>query len=274
MPEAPELAVVREVLERRIVGQAVASARIVRPTALRDLAGAFETGVAGRSVEAVSRYGKTLTLAFAGDRFLVVIPMLTGRLWLSDPKDRVRKDTSLVLAMSGGGELRYTDDRQMGMVYYAADAQLADIPRLEETGPDVFDSPDDLPAFRDRLKRFQGEVKGILTRGGLVAGIGNAYADEVLFEAEISPFRKRAELSADEVQRLHAAVRSAPAAALDELRERMGDDIHLKPRDFLKVHNRANQPCPRCGGRISQITARRRITSYCLRCQPGLLVRN
>ena len=101
---------------------------------------------------------------------------------------------------------------------------------------------------KDRLKRFQGEIKGILTRGSLVAGIGNAYADEVLFEAELSPFRKRAELSADEAERLHSAVYSVPAAAVDELRSRMGEGIHLKPRDFLKVHNKGNQPCPRCGG--------------------------
>ena len=274
MPEAPELTVVREVLERRLVGESIDSARIVQPTTLRDLVSGFETGVGGRSLDALSRYGKVLTLTLSGDRFLVVIPMLAGRLWLSAPKDRVRKDTSLILTMSGGGELRYTDDRRMGMVYYAAGGQLADIPRLEESGPDVFDHPDDLQTFKGRLKRFQGEIKGILTRGGLVAGIGNAYADEVLFEAELSPFRKRGELSADDVERLHSAVYSVPAAAVDELRGRMGEGIHLKPRDFLKVHNKGNRPCPRCGGRISQITARRRITSYCLRCQPGLLIRN
>ncbi len=274
MPEAPELTVVREVLERRVVGQSIQSARIVRPTTLRDLVGDFETGACGRSLDSVARYGKTLTLALSDDRFLVVIPMLTGRLWLAKPKDRIRKDTSVILTMSGGEELRYTDDRKMGMVYYAASEQLADIPRLEETGPDVFDSPQDLPVFRDRLRRFNAEVKGILTRGSLVAGIGNAYADEVLFEAQISPFRKRGDLSDDEVERLHSAMHAVPAAAVDELRRRIGEDIHLKPRDFLKVHNKKDHACPRCGGRISQITARRRITSYCLRCQPGLSIKN
>ena len=275
MPEAPELAIVREVLEHRFVGASVDSARVVRPTVLRNLVGGeLDADIVGRTVESVSRYGKTLTLALSGDRYIVVIPMLAGRLWLSNPTDRVRKDTYLVLGMSLGTELRYTDDRQMGMVYYAAGHQLSEIPRLEETGPDALDTHEDLQRFSERLRRFQGEIKGVLTRGRLVAGIGNAYADEVLFEAEISPFRKRAELSAAEIQRLHAATHGVPAGAVDALRKRMKDDIHLKPRDFLKVHNKKDQTCPRCGGRISQITARHRITSYCMRCQPGLLIKN
>ncbi len=275
MPEAPELMVVREVLERRLAGLTIDSGRAVRPTVLRTLLpDEFEEDVAGRSVDSVSRYGKTLTIALSDDRYIVVIPMLSGRLWLVEPKTRVRKDTYLVLQMSDSSELRYTDDRQMGMVYYAAQAQLSDIPRLEETGPDVLDAPDDLATFSERLKRFQGEIKGILTRGSLVAGIGNAYADEVLFEARISPFRKRNELSSDDMERLHTAAHSVPMAAVGELRKRMGEDVHLKPRDFLKVHNKKDQACPRCGGRISQIAARQRITSYCMSCQPGLLIKN
>ncbi|MBI4236651.1 MAG: hypothetical protein HY688_04785 [Chloroflexi bacterium] len=162
----------------------------------------------------------------------------------------------------------------MGMVYYARQDQLASIPRLDETGPDVLDQPLSLEAFTRRLRAYHGEVKGILTRGSLVAGIGNAYADEVLFAAGLSPFRRRRELTAEEVQRLHEAVYTVPQEAVAVLRERMGEQVHLKPRDWLQIHNKGGQPCPRCGGRISQITARQRITSYCLRCQPGLLIRN
>ncbi len=275
MPEAPELTVVREVLERRLVGLTIDSGKVVRPTVLRNLVpDEFEANVAGRSVESVSRNGKTLTIALSDDRYLVVIPMLTGRLWLVEPKARVRKDTYLMLGMSDGAQLRYTDDRQMGMVCYADRARLDDIPRLEETGPDVMDSSDDLAMFSERLKRFHGEIKGILTRGSLVEGIGNAYADEVLFEARISPFRKRVELSLEEIERLHPAAHSVPTAAVNELCKRMGEDVHLKPRDCLKIHNKKDQTCPRCGGRISQIAARQRITSYCMHRQPGLLIKS
>ncbi len=252
----------------------IVGARVLHPFVLRSLAaGDFPADIAGRALTAVSRYGKTLTLALSGDRYLVVIPMLTGRLQLASPGERVTKDTVLVLTLSiAHTELRYRDDRQMGMLYYAREDQLPSIPRLEETGPDVLDQPLDQDAFAGKLRAFHGEIKGILTRGALAAGIGNAYADEVLFVAGIYPFRRRRDLSPQEVARLHSAVYSVTSEAVSVLRDLMGDQVHLKPRDWLHVHNKGGQPCPRCGGRISQITANHRITSYCRNCQPGLLV--
>ena len=95
----------------------------------------------------------------------------------------------------------------------------------------------------------------------------------MLFEAGIYPFKKRTALSPEELRRLYEAAQSVVRDAVDEVRARMGGDIQLKPRDFLKVHNRGGQPCPRCGGRITQLTANQRITSYCRHCQPGLLIK-
>ena len=282
MPEAPELAIAREVLERRVVGAAVESMRVVRPTVLRTLSElAVAADIEGRTVSDVTRYGKSVTLtlsgksaALSGGMALVIFPMLTGRLRLASPKDRVTKTVCLALGLSNGIDLRYQDDRQMGMVYYAPTDRLTEIPRLEETGPDVLDEPLSLDDFVGRLRRFTGEIKGILTRGALVAGIGNAYADEIAWEAGISPFRRRADLSADEIARLHAAVYSVPRRAVVTLRELMGEDIHRERREWLSVHGKAEQECPRCGGRISRLSANRRITDYCMRCQPGLLIRN
>ncbi|MBI4236650.1 MAG: hypothetical protein HY688_04780 [Chloroflexi bacterium] len=112
MPEAPELAVVREVLKRRLSAASVLAATVLRPTVLRSLAADdFPADIVGRSFLSFSRYGKTLTLGLSGDRSLVVIPMLTGRLMLAAPKQRVTKDTFLVLSLSTGQDLRYLDDR-------------------------------------------------------------------------------------------------------------------------------------------------------------------
>ena len=104
----------------------------------------------------------------------------------------------------------------------------------------------------------------------VISGIGNAYADEVLFAARVYPFRKRKALSDAELHRIHEESRRVVLDAMEVLKDRMGHDIHRKTRDFLKVHNRGGEPCPRCGHAISQVTANRRITSYCRRCQPGL----
>jgi formamidopyrimidine-DNA glycosylase len=114
-------------------------------------------------------------------------------------------------------------------------------------------------------------VKGILTRGQAVSGIGNAYADEILFSAGISPFRKKSRLSTDELKRLHTAVHEVPLDAVRVLEKRVGANIHKKVRDFLKVHGKGGEPCPVCGSRISAITANRRETNFCRKCQPGTM---
>ncbi len=275
MPEAPELTIVREVLDRRVVDATVKSARVIRPTVLRTLSEIdVAADIEARTFTDVSRYGKSVTLTLSDGMALVIFPMLTGRLRLASPKDRITKTVSLTFTLSNGIDLRYLDDRQMGMVYYAPVDRLTEIPQLEETGPDVLDEPLSLDDFSARLRRFTGEIKGILTRGSLVAGIGNAYADEIAWEAGISPFRRRADLSDAEVARLHAAVYAIPRRAVVVLRELIGEDIHLERREWLSVHGKANQECPRCGGRISRLSANRRITDYCMTCQPGLLIRN
>ena len=273
MPEAPDLEVIGEFLNHRVQGQSIESATVLRPTVLRSLVGELCSDVLGRSFDRFHRRGKYLLADLSGDRCLAINPMLSGALQYCDPEERMQKHTCVVFALAGGRELRYLDDRQMGKVYYVKPDQLSQIHRLLDQGPDVLDGIS-LEEFQGRLKRFHGEIKGILTRGSFIAGIGNAYADEILFKAGLSPFRKCRGLSAEEVARLHGECREVVDEAIGVLRERMGDAIHVKIRDFLKVHRKGGQPCPHCGGTISELTANRRITSYCRRCQPGMLIRN
>ncbi len=271
MPEAPELEVAREFLAERITGQSIAHAEVIKPSVLRPLAAALVPDVVGRTVAGLERRGKFLLLRLSDDRALVVNPMLTGGFQYCPPSERLFKKTCLLFGLSNGRQLRYLDDRQMGRVYYVRGSRIDEVPQIAAQGPDVL-TPMALEEFRQRLRGFRGEIKGVLTRGRVVSGIGNAYADEILFEARIYPYRKCGQLTEDETRRLHAAARSVAAEAVKAVRERTGDRIHVKNRDFLKVHNRGGEPCPRCDGRISEVTANRRITSYCRRCQPGLLV--
>ena len=273
MPEAPELEVVKDFLNARAVGCKITEAAILKPSVVRSISADLVQDVAGRSLDRVSRRGKFLFLDLSGDRVIVINPMLTGALQYAEPKDRVYKRTCVIFNLSNGRELRYVDDRQMGKVYYVSRDDIDRIPRLDEQGPDVLDD-DSFEDFQLRLRSFPGEIKGVLTRGRVIAGIGNAYADEILFEARIYPFKKRKALSTDELRRLFESSRRVIEEATEVVRERMGDDIHLKLRDFLKVHNRGGEPCPRCGNNISQVTANKRITSYCRKCQPGMLLRN
>jgi formamidopyrimidine-DNA glycosylase len=145
------------------------------------------------------------------------------------------------------------------------------VPEYAGLGPEPFEIS--LEVFRQRLKPFRGEIKGILTRGEFVAGIGNAYADEILWVARLHPYRKRTQLTAAEIDRLYQAMRATLSDAVAQVRSEMQEQIHLKPRDFLAVHMKTGQPCPRCGTPISLVGANQRITNFCRSCQPGGLIK-
>ena len=273
MPEAPDLEIIKDFLNPRISGVSIDVARVLRPTVLRSLAGDFPEDLPGHHFIGVQRQGKRLLMELSDSRWLVIDPMLTGALQYCPSSLRVLKKTCLVLQLPDAMDLRYLDDRQMGKVYYLSEEQWDQIPQLEQHGPDVLAGVS-LEEFQNRLKRFHGEIKGVLTRGAFVSGIGNAYSDEILFAARISPFRKSRSLTQLEIEELHEQCPTVVTDAMKVLRERMGEDIHVKIRDFLQVHNKGGGACPRCGGTISQLTANQRITSYCRKCQPGMLIKN
>ncbi len=276
MPELPELEVVREVLVRRLVGQNVAEIKILPPggpIVVRDLSQAgFDAALTGATFTQASRRGKFLVLSFQSRTdvfFLAVNPKLTGRLQLAAAGEKRMPKTHVVMGFASGQELRYVDQKQMGQLYLTRDLQA--VPDYAGLGPEPFDiSPEE---FRARLRPFRGEIKGILTRGEFVAGIGNAYADEILWAAKLHPYRKRTQLSAGEVDRLYAAMQETLSQAIAQVRLEMKEDIHLKPREFLAVHMKTGEPCPRCGTPISLVGANQRITNFCRSCQPGGLIK-
>jgi formamidopyrimidine-DNA glycosylase len=273
VPELPELENVRDVLQRRVVGKQICRVEPVQPGAaivLRDLTGrGFTQTLKGAVFKTIARRGKFLVFEFDIAPKLIVNPKLTGRLQLAVPSDKRHKKTALVLSLSDESELRYYDDKMMGQLYLAD--TLDRVPEFAGMGPEPFEITRE--RFRERIRPFRGEIKGVLTRGDFLAGIGNAYADEILWNARLHPFRKRTQLTAEELDRLYDAVQSTLRDSVEIVREEMGEKIHLKPRDFFNVHMKTGEPCPRCGTTISAITANQRITNFCRTCQPGGLIR-
>jgi formamidopyrimidine-DNA glycosylase len=157
----------------------------------------------------------------------------------------------------------------MGQLYLAR--TLDTVPDYAGMGPEALAIS--LDEFRERLRPFRGEIKGVLTRGEFVAGIGNAYADEILWAARLHPYRKRTQLTPEEIVRLYEAMRGTLLDAIEKVREEMGEAIHLKPREFMAVHMKTGEPCPRCGTPISLVSANQRITNFCRTCQPGGLIK-
>jgi formamidopyrimidine-DNA glycosylase len=275
MPELPELEVICEVLQRRIVNQTIEGVEIIPPggpIVVRDLTHAgFEKSLTGKTIRSIARRGKFLLFSFEPDDpplFLVINPKLTGRFRLSAPDDKRHKKTAVILILENGQQLRYTDQKQMGQVYLVNKLEL--VPDYADLGPEPLEIS--LVEFRERLKPFRGEIKGVLTRGTFVAGIGNAYADEILWEARLHPYRKRTQLTPDEVDRLFVATRDTLLASIEKVRSGMQENIDQEPRQFMAVHMKTDFPCPRCDSPISVITANQRITNFCRTCQPGGLI--
>ncbi|MBI5300729.1 MAG: Fpg/Nei family DNA glycosylase [Chloroflexi bacterium] len=276
MPELPELEVVQQVLTRRVAGTTIDAVQVLPAggaIVVRDLTHAgFVESLAGMRINAITRRGKFLVFALARDDaplHLVVNPKLAGRLQLAVPSDKRHAKTHFVFTLSSGDELRYVDQKVMGQVYLTRD--LAQVPDFAGMGPEALEiSRED---FRARLQKYRGEIKGVLTRADFIAGVGNAYADEILWAARLHPYRKRTTLSEEEIARLYDAMRATLRDAIEKVRAGMGEQIHLEPRDFLAVHMKAGAPCPRCGSPISLVGANQRITNFCRTCQPGGLIR-
>lgn len=286
MPELPELEVVRDVLNHRVVGQTLASAEVIGSAlVVRDLTyEGFTQALTGARIEDVKRRGKFLVFTFTDARgaplYLTINPKLTGRLQLALPNDKRMVRTHVILAFqksdsfkeSDFSELRYVDQKQMGQLYLTRlPPEQAGVPDFAGMGPEPLDLS--FNEFKARLKPLRGEIKGVLVRSDFVAGIGNAYADEILWTAKIHPYRKRTSLTADEIERLFHAIRDTLNEATNKVRVEMGESIHREPRNFMNVHMKTCQPCPRCGSPIALVGANQRITNFCRTCQPGGLIK-
>jgi formamidopyrimidine-DNA glycosylase len=289
VPELPDLAVVAEAFHAALAGRAITRAEAPAPLAVRGTPGELQALV-GQELKAVRRRGKFILFELAAD-LVAVNAMLTGRFQLAVPAVKRPAKTALVVAFgerqrppsrvaawtrraswlpsdADPVEIRYRDPSQMGKVYLVPAGSNRAAPGLEsDQGPDADDPALTLEVWRDRIKRHPGELKSLLRNQAFVAGIGNAYSDEILHAARLTPFRKRASLAPEEVDALYAATRSTLESAVEILRERVPPTFETQVRDFLAVHRKGGEPCPRCGTRISEVSSRSEATSWCRGCQ-------
>lgn len=241
------------------------------PVVVRTAAAEVRASLPGDSFASVDRRGKWLLFNLASERVLAINPMLSGRFQYVTAEAKAHARTCLILGL-GTRDLRYVDDRVMGKLYLVRRDALATLPTWASSGPDLLDPALTDAVWLERLKRYRGAIKNILVNAEFVQGIGNAYADEALWEARINPYTPKPKLAETDLRRLRRAALDVMAWATPLVRERMvhGDTLdYQERRDFLRVHRRGGQPCPRCATNISEIIAGQRITSFCRTCQPG-----
>ena len=271
MPELPDLEAYRSFFNRRLPGVGINAVTVSIPLVVRVPKDDFIATLTGNVFGEVERRGKFILFSLRSGDYLAIHPMLTGRFQYRRPQEKRQPKTCFVLALSNGDELRYFDDRRMGKVYLVKEGAFDVMPLFGELGPEPLSEQFTEEVFRERLRRFRGQIKSVIRNESLVAGIGNAYADEILFAAGVHPYRKRAELSPEDESRLYQAIRSVlgqAAAIVTERVEKEGLPVD-EYRDHLKVHRRGGQPCPTpsCGKPLTEITAAQRITTFCRHCQ-------
>ena len=268
MPEVPDLEAIRHYLNQRIIGEPITRAEIVIPIISRVTKEDFAESLEGNEFTTVERYGKFLLFQLASDQIMIVNAMLTGRFQYLDAGEKKRGRTCAVIEFANGRQLRYSDFRLMGKLYLVKSADLSTVPQFAEMGPDVLDPALTEQVFRERIRKHPGQIKSILVNHKFIAGIGNAYSDEILFVAGLHPYRKRTSLSDDEIGRLYHAIHEVLDWAIPIVEEKMKDGLSYEERrEHLRVHRLGGKPCPNCGSPISEITAGERVTSFCRTCQ-------
>ncbi len=269
MPELPDIVVYLEALERRIVGRVLEHVRIASISLLRTY-DPPHTAIEGREVVSLRRLGKRLVWGFDDDLFLVLHLMIAGRLRWRERGVKIPAKVGLAAFDFSNGTLLLTEaatKKRAGMWIVRGEEGLADHDRggLEplEATPDQ---------FREALLRENRTLKRALTDPRIFSGIGNAYSDEILHAAGLSPVARTGGLDDGEIDRLYQAVRRSLEAWIHRLRAESGEDFPEKVTAFrpeMAVHGRYGQPCPECGSPVQRIVYADNETNYCARCQTG-----
>ena len=261
MPELPELERLRRYLEPRITGKTVASVTVNRRECINVPPAVYERALVGRTVSHVWRKGKTVIVDLTDDVCLLIHLALGGEVLVKDSAEHDAEKTQIVLGFVDGTALHF-EQLMLGNVHVFPTYHLADT-RVGTLGPDALDELPDADTLAGVYGTRGTIEKGLLLDQSLLCGLGNYYADEVLFRARISPESRGKALNAGDFERLHDAIQGVLAEALDEGR----------PEFDRQVHGREGEPCPACGSEIKMIRIQNRATYLCRKCQRKKSVR-
>ena len=274
MPELPDVTVYIEALESRILGQTLHGVRVVSPFLLRTatppLASAF-----GKKVTGLRRLGKRICIGLEEELWLVLHLMIAGRLhWhpMGTKASRVKVSPPRGLAAFdfSNGSVLWTEAGSQKRASLHVVAGIAGLRSLDPGGLEVLDA--DLESFAKMLLSANHTLKRALTDPRLFSGIGNAYSDEILWEAKLSPLALTQKISVPEIRRLYDAIRSSLTRWTVHLREEAAGKFPENVtafREGMAVHGRYKLPCPRCGAKIQRIRYAANETNYCPTCQTG-----
>jgi formamidopyrimidine-DNA glycosylase len=269
MPELPDISAYITALQPRILGQPLQQVRITGPFLLRTVDPPLSS-VDGHTVRNLRRIGKRIAIGLNGDLWLVLHLMIAGRLHWCVPQVKLAGRQNLAAFDFPSGSLVLTEagsKRRASLHLFRGEASLSTI---DPGGIEIFST--DLDKFCDALTLENRTLKRALTDPRIISGIGNAYSDEILHAAQLSPITLTQKLKPDEWERLYAATCSTLTLWIDRLCAEAQKKFPEKVTAFrpeMAVHGRFNQPCPRCGQKIQRIRYADNETNYCAQCQTG-----
>jgi len=269
VPELPDIVVYIEALEKRILGQPLERVRLASPFLLRTVDPPLRA-VEGKTVRELRRIGKRIAIGVEDDLWLVLHLMIAGRLHWRERGVKVARPRGLAAFDFPNGSLLFTEagsKKRASLHVVAGDAGWQ---KLDPGGLEVLDA--DLEDFAAALTRENHTLKRSLTDPRTFSGIGNAYSDEILFEARLSPVALTQKLKLEEISRLFEATRATLLRWVDDLRSEAGEKFPEKVTAFrpnMAVHGRYKEPCLRCGAPIQRIRYADNETNYCANCQTG-----
>ncbi len=269
MPELPDIAAYITALEARVLGQPLERVRLASVFLLRTVDPPVES-VEGRTVREIRRLGKRIAIGVGGDLWLVLHLMIAGRLHWRPPQAKLAGRQALAAFDFPTGSLVLTEagsKRRASLYLLQGEESLRSI---DPGGVEIFST--DLAGFRAALTAENRTLKRALTDPRLISGVGNAYSDEILHAAQLSPITLTHKLKPEEWERLFAATRATLTFWIDRLRAEAEKAFPEKVTAFrpeMAVHGRFGQPCPRCGSQVQRIRYADNETNYCARCQTG-----
>jgi formamidopyrimidine-DNA glycosylase len=269
VPELPDILLYLHALTPRVVGHRVERVRLASPFLLRSINPPLSE-LEGRTVVALHRLGKRIVFELEGELFLVLHLMIAGRLRWKEPGTRIPGKVGLLAMDFDNGSLILTEAGTKRQASLFLVSGRADLQNHDPGGINVLEI--DLDTFARALREDNHTLKRALTDPHLFSGIGNAYSDEILHAARLSPFKQTASLSDDDVRRLYEATRSTLTKWIERLRQEAGDAFPEKVtafREGMAVHGRYREPCPDCGGPVQRIVYAANEANYCPNCQTG-----
>jgi len=269
VPELPDIVVYLEALSHRVLGETVANVRVASPSVLRTYSPSYDAP-AGSVVNALHRVGKRIVFEFDPQLYLVIHLMVAGRLRWEPPQKPIPKKIGLAAVDFDAGSLILTEQgthKRAGIWLFR---DWVEVDGLDRGGAEPLDISE--VEFGEAIRRENRTLKRALTDPRILSGIGNAFSDEILWKAKMSPVKRTAKLSDEEVATLHHAVIASLTDWTERLRTEVGDEWPKKVTAFrpdMAVHGKYGELCPRCGSTVQRIVYASNETNYCATCQTG-----